>query len=235
MDQLLIALDVDTREQAFLLADQLRGVVGGFKIGSRLYTAEGPSVVEALAAQGDRIFLDLKFHDIPHTVAAAVSAAARQGVWMLTVHAAGGREMMRAAKAAAGTAENSPLIVAITVLTSLDHGDLDTLGVNRSLPDQVVALADLARQAGIDGVVASPLEVRAIRERCASPFLIVTPGIRSGATRETSAGGMADDQTRTASAAAAIEAGADYIVVGRPVIHAPDPKAAAMRIARECR
>ena len=230
MNPLLIALDVSSKKRALELADILRDVAGGFKIGSRLFTAEGPSIVDALVARGDKIFLDLKFHDIPNTVATAVTAASDLGVWMLTVHTQGGIDMMRAAKEASLSRSVSPLVVGITVLTSLDDDALQTIGVSRQVADQVTRLASLAQKAGIDGVVASPREVKAIRETCGSDFKIVTPGIRSGL--ETTLLGH-DDQVRTASAADAMQDGADYIVVGRPIIEAPDPIEAAQRISAE--
>ena len=230
MNPLLIALDVSSKKRALELADILRDVAGGFKIGSRLFTAEGPSIVDALVARGDKIFLDLKFHDIPNTVATAVTAASDLGVWMLTVHTQGGIDMMRAAKEASLSGSVSPLVVGITVLTSLDDDALQTIGVSRQVADQVTRLASLAQKAEIDGVVASPREVKAIRETCGSDFKIVTPGIRSGL--ETTLLGH-DDQVRTASAADAVRDGADYIVVGRPIIEAPDPIEAAQRISAE--
>ena len=230
MNPLLIALDVSSKKRALELADILRDVAGGFKIGSRLFTAEGPSIVDALVARGDKIFLDLKFHDIPNTVATAVTAASDLGVWMLTVHTQGGIDMMRAAKEASLSGSVSPLVVGITVLTSLDDDALQTIGVSRQVADQVTRLASLAQKAEIDGVVASPREVKAIRETCGSDFKIVTPGIRSGL--ETTLLGH-DDQVRTASATDAVQDGADYIVVGRPIIEASDPLEAAQRISTE--
>jgi len=234
MDQLLVALDVDTAEQAFALADDLAGLAGGFKIGSRLFTAEGPAVVETLVRRGHRVFLDLKFHDIPSTVAGAVAAATRLGVWMLNVHASGGAEMMRAAHTAAVEAADHrtaspPLVIAVTVLTSLDEAALGALGVRGPLADHVEALASLAQQAGLDGVVASPRETARLRARCGPAFAIVTPGIRGVEPGQA----KPDDQARTLSAAGAIAAGATYIVVGRPIIGAPDPRSAAARIVAE--
>ena len=229
MDQLLVALDLDTADEALRMAERLRGSVGGFKVNVHLYTAEGPSLVRQLVERGDRVFLDLKYHDIPNTVANAVAAAARQGVWMLNVHAAGGRAMMEAARAAAhdaaqGQAER-PLVIAVTVLTSLDRDALAETGCGGGELDRhVERLALLAQDAGLDGVVASPRETPRLRERCGPDFLIVTPGIRTG----TVAG---DDQSRTSTPAGALAAGASYLVVGRPILRARDPRGAAEAIA----
>lgn len=234
MDQLLIALDVESGARARQLASALRGAAGGFKIGSRLFTAEGPAIVRALTEKGDRVFLDLKFHDIPNTVATAVAAATSLGVWMVNVHAAGGTRMMQAAReaaheTAAREGREPPLVVAVTVLTSLNAETLAESGVTRPVVEQVIRLATLAQAAGLDGVVASPHETRTIRERCGAGFTVVTPGVRGGGAGTTGK----DDQERTMSPADAIAAGASYLVVGRPVIGAPDPRAAAERIASE--
>jgi orotidine-5'-phosphate decarboxylase len=228
MDALLAALDVDTAQAATTLAASLRGHVGGFKVGSHLFTAEGPGFVRELTARGDRVFLDLKYHDIPNTVASAVRAAARLGVWMLNVHASGGRGMMRAAREAAHQGEDGhvPLVIAVTVLTSFDGPSLADVGIERQVIAHVEHLALLAQDAGLDGVVASPVETRRLRERCGPGFLIVTPGIRSGPLK------AGDDQIRTMTAAEAVRAGANYLVVGRPLIAASDPAAAADDIAR---
>ena len=228
MRRLLAALDVDTAQAATELAGSLRGHVGAFKVGSHLFTAEGPGFVRDLTARGDRVFLDLKYHDIPNTVASAVRAAARLGVWMLNVHASGGRGMMRAAREAArqGDSDRVPLVIAVTVLTSFDGPALAEVGIERQVLAQVEHLALLAQDAGLDGVVASPLETRRLRERCGPGFLIVTPGIRSGPPAD------ADDQVRTMTAADAIRAGANYLVVGRPIVAAADRSAAADAIAR---
>ena len=233
MDQLLVALDVTTADRALALAAELRGVAGGFKVGNRLFTSEGPGLVRRLADAGDRVFLDLKFHDIPNTVAQAVESAVETGAWMINVHASGGLPMMRAAALAgrerAGTLGlAAPLLIGVTVLTSMDGPTLDSVGVGRPLMDHVVALAILASEAGLDGVVASPLETAAIRTACGSGFTIVTPGIR-GASAATGR----DDQSRTMTPAEAVRAGASYLVVGRPIIDARDPRAAAEAIAAE--
>jgi orotidine-5'-phosphate decarboxylase len=234
VDKLLVALDVDSGEHAMQLVTTLRGLAGGFKIGNRLFTSEGPAFVRRVADAGSRVFLDLKYHDIPNTVEQAVEAAvASTGAWMINVHASGGTAMMQAAARAARETSakpgrSSPLMIAVTVLTSLDQTALRAVGVERPVLDQVIALARLAQQAGMHGVVASAQETPEIRKTCGPDFQIVTPGIRGA-----SAGIERNDQSRTMGPAEAIRAGANYIVVGRPIIAAQDPRAAAAAIVRE--
>ena len=233
MDKLLVALDVDTRQRALELASALDGLAGGFKIGTRLFTLEGPALVRELVARGARVFLDLKFHDIPNTVAQAVESAVQTGAWMINVHASGGIPMMQGAvKAGRETAQRlgqrPPLLIAVTVLTSMNDEVLHDIGVHRSMIDQVVALATMTQRAGMDGVVASAQETADIRRACGDNFLIVTPGIRGASARA-----WADDQTRTMGPADAVRAGASYIVVGRPIIAAADPRRAAEEIVEE--
>jgi len=222
-ERLIVALDVPTAEDALRLVDRLAGRVGLFKVGSQLFTAAGPEVVRAIVARNQKVFLDLKYHDIPNTVGAAVKSAAGLGVSLLTLHGLGGRAMLEAAaRARAGGVR----LLAVTVLTSHDEASLADIGLARPLSDSVRRLARLARDAGIDGVVASPHEVGLIREACGKGFLIVIPGIRP-------AGAQAGDQARLATPAAALSAGADYLVVGRPVTEAPDPAAAVAAIVQD--
>jgi len=225
---ILAALDVPTAEQALALARQLASVVGGFKIGSELFTAAGPEIVRRVRETGATVFLDLKFHDIPHTVARAVAAAVRLDVQMLTVHTSGGLEMMQAAEQAAQqtasqSGRNAPLVLGVTVLTSLDGNALAAVGSEPNVGRQVERLAALAVQAGLRGLVCSPLEIVGLRQMFPPTLRLVAPGIRPDPA-------PADDQKRTLTPREALEAGADWLVIGRPICAAPDPRAAAERI-----
>ncbi len=205
----------------------MRGAAAFLKVGSQLYTAEGPHAIDRLAGFGYEIFLDLKFHDIPNTVAGAVAAAADlRDVAMLTLHASGGVAMMRAAREALAGRKTRPMLLGVTVLTSLDAAALQQVGVRETPGSQALALAQLAKQAGLDGVVASAHEAQEIRRACGPKFLIVVPGVRPAAA-------SANDQSRIATPVEAIRAGADYLVIGRPITAAPDPRVAALSIVSE--
>ena len=231
-DRLIVALDVDSSRRALELVDMLRDSVGMFKIGMQLFTAAGPEIVRRIIANGARIFLDLKYHDIPNTVSLAGIEAARLGVSIFNIHASGGIEMMkRTAGAVTETAAREglmkPKVIAVTLLTSLDTSALAQVGINTDSDSLVGTLAQTAADCGLDGVVASPREIKLVREAVPqTDFLIVTPGIRS-------ADYAADDQRRTLTAADAIRAGADYLVVGRPILGDEDPLGAAKRFVRE--
>ncbi len=209
------------------MARRLVGLVRMFKIGKQLFTAEGPRAVEKLSRLGAGIFLDLKFHDIPNTVAGAVRAAAElPGVRLVNVHTLGGTDMMRAAAKAASGKRSRTKVLGVTLLTSMDEGALARVGILGPAKKRVVRLARLAKQAGLDGVIASPMEVADIRAACGAKFLIVVPGIRPAAKQN-------NDQARIGTPADAIRAGADYLVVGRPITEAKDPRAAAKAILEE--
>jgi orotidine-5'-phosphate decarboxylase len=229
---LVVALDVDSPDQALSLVERLRGVAGMFKVGKQLFTAAGPDVVRKIIAMGERVFLDLKFHDIPNTVAMAGVEAARLGVSVFNVHAMGGSKMMQAVKkAVTETAEREkiarPLILGVTVLTSHTQDSLKEVGIERELKDEVVSLARLCESSGLDGVVASPLEISPIRNAVKnSGFVILTPGVRP-------AGAPLDDQSRVMTPAEAIRAGANFLVIGRPITAADDPVVAARKIIEE--
>jgi orotidine-5'-phosphate decarboxylase len=225
---IIAALDVPTAEQALKLAEQIAPVVGAFKIGKELFVAAGPDIVRRMRATGASVFLDLKFHDIPNTVAKAVASAVRLDVQMLTIHTGGGGEMMRAAeKSAQDTAKSlgrpAPLVLGVTVLTSMDSNALAEVGCEANVSHQVERLAALAVKAGLRGLVCSPLEIADLRQILPPHIQLVTPGIRTGAEK-------ADDQKRTLTPKEAIAAGANWLVVGRPIYAAENPRAAAGKI-----
>jgi orotidine-5'-phosphate decarboxylase len=229
---IVVALDVDSAAQALTLVETLRGTAGMFKIGKQLFTAAGPDIVRRILALGEKVFLDLKFHDIPNTVARAGIEAARLGVGIFNVHALGGSKMMKAvAEGVNETAEREritrPLILGVTVLTSHTQDSLIEVGIQRRLEDEVVHLARLCAASGLDGVVASPHEIAPIRAAVDNPaFVILTPGVRP-------AGAALNDQSRVMTPAEAIAAGASFLVIGRPITEAPDPAEAARRIREE--
>jgi orotidine-5'-phosphate decarboxylase len=225
---IIVALDVPTAEQAIALAEQVAPAVGAFKIGSELFTASGPEIVRRIRATGASVFLDLKFHDIPNTVAKAVANAVRLDVQMLTIHTSGGLAMMQAAeesaqKTAAQAGLNAPLVLGVTVLTSMSGDDLAQIGANTNVGAQVDRLAQLAARAGLRGLVCSPLEVAGLRQSLPREMQFVTPGIRTGAD-------AAGDQKRTLSAREALDAGATWLVIGRPIYAAANPREAAEQI-----
>ncbi|GAA5525350.1 orotidine 5'-phosphate decarboxylase [Microbulbifer aestuariivivens] len=223
----IVALDYDSAEAALAMADRLDPSLCRVKVGKELFTIAGPNVVRQLVARGFEVFLDLKFHDIPNTVAAAVRAAAELGVWMVNVHASGGARMMKAAvEALAPYGETRPLLIGVTILTSTAPEELLETGVTRSLQEQVLALASLAKSCGLDGVVCSAQEAAALRHECGEDFALVTPGIRPS-------GSAADDQRRIVTPAQALELGSSYLVVGRPITAAQDPALALKKILAE--
>ncbi len=230
-NKIIIALDVDSIERARELVALLKHDVGLFKVGKQLFTRYGPQVLTMIHEQGGNVFLDLKFHDIPNTVALAAEEVVRHGVFMFNVHALGGFEMMKQTvdavhKKAQAADMRRPMVLAVTVLTSLSGEDLSATGVNASVDEQVLRLARLSRSAGVDGVVASPREIETIKKACGADFLVVTPGVRPGTAK-------ADDQKRVLTPGEALQKGADYIVIGRPVIKAPDPLLAVREIVKE--
>jgi orotidine-5'-phosphate decarboxylase len=229
-EKIIIALDVDTKEEALSLVDQLdRAVV--FKVGLKLFTAEGPSLLRSLQERSKKTFLDLKLHDIPNTVAGAVKAAVKHGVHMMTLHAAGGSEMMaRAVEAAQEEAETRdrqiPHLLAVTILTSLKDEQMRDIGMKTPIEEQVLRLARLAQKQGMSGVVCSPQEIGIVKTDLGQDFLVVAPGIRPSWA-------AADDQKRILTPSAAVQKGADYIVVGRPILKAPSPQRAFLKIVEE--
>jgi orotidine-5'-phosphate decarboxylase len=225
---IIAALDVPTAEQALKLAEQIAPAVGAFKIGKELFVAAGPDIVRRVRATGASVFLDLKFHDIPNTVAKAVAAATRLDVQMLTIHTSGGGEMMRAAEQAAqdtakSLGQTAPLVLGVTVLTSMDSHALSEIGCESNVGHHVERLASLAVASGLRGLVCSPLEITALRQILPAHIQLVTPGIRTGAEK-------ADDQKRTLTPREAMQAGASWLVVGRPIYAAENPRAAAEKI-----
>ena len=232
---LIVALDFDSLSSAVKFAKQVADLVGMFKIGNQLFTAAGPAAVKEISALGAGIFLDLKFHDIPNTVAGSVlSAAAMSGVQLVNVHALGGKAMLEAAvqaiSAGVPMGADRPRLLAVTILTSMDQKAMKEVGISGTPKLRVVKLAQLAKSAGVDGVVASVQEARDIRKACGRDFLIVTPGVRP---QEHGAAVGQDDQARKATPTEAIRAGADFVVVGRPILAAADPRAAAQSIVDE--
>jgi orotidine-5'-phosphate decarboxylase len=230
-EKIIVALDVDSAGEARAIVHELNDVVGAFKIGLQLFTAAGADFVRELTSAGHRVFLDLKFHDIPNTVANAGVEATKLGVWMFNVHALGGAEMMRRTVQTVdefgerkGTAK--PKIIAVTILTSSDANELHEIGIERDVENMVVSLAQLTAKCGLDGVVASTREASAIKTACGERFLVVTPGIRSASE-------TFDDQKRVNTAVGAVEAGSDYLVIGRPITKAADRRQAAVKIADE--
>lgn len=225
-ERLIVALDVSSAAEAREIVAAVGDSAATFKVGKQLFTAEGPALVRDLIASGRKVFLDLKFHDIPNTVAGAVSEAAKLNVSMLTVHASGGTKMLKAATEAASQSFSKPLVLGVTVLTSFNEADLQEQGITDGVHAHVLRLAGMALQAGCGGIVASAQEASHLRQTLGTGFAIVTPGVRP-------AGGDADDQARVVSPRAAVEAGASYIVVGRPITAASDPERAAAAIIAE--
>jgi orotidine-5'-phosphate decarboxylase len=219
-DRLVVAVDLSARDEILRLVDSLRGTVGVFKIGLQAFIANGPAIVREVVARGERVFLDLKIHDIPNTAKHAVAEAAALGASIATVHAAGGEAMLRACN------HDTLLVLGVTILTSLSEADVLQIGFGGSAIDNAVRLAKLAQSSGLRGVVASPLEIAPIREACGAEFVILTPGIRPK-------GSDAGDQQRVLTPGEAVRAGATYLVVGRPITSAPDPRSAALRISEE--
>jgi len=234
LDRAIIALDTPDEQKALEIVRLLKTKISIFKVGLELFCSAGPGIVKKINMEGCRVFLDLKFHDIPNTVAGAARAAVSTGTFMFNIHASGGREMMKKAREAVDLVYDEmqeadifkPLLIAVTVLTSLDDRDLADINIAKSTQDQAVDLAKLAKECGLDGVVASPKEISAIRQALGRDFVIVTPGVRP-------TWASAQDQKRVMTPAQALEAGADYIVIGRPVTAAPDPVKAIEAIFKE--
>ena len=224
--QVIVALDFDSSEKATALVEQLDPSMCRLKVGKELFTRSGPQLVEQFINKGFDIFLDLKFHDIPNTVAKACTSAAELGVWMVNVHAQGGPKMLEAAKEAVAKCSHRPLLIAVTILTSLTDDDLRAVGLQGTAEENVVRLAKLAEFSGLDGVVCSPMELLTLREKVSENFKLVTPGIRP-------TGSSKDDQSRVMTPKTALAAGSNYIVVGRPITQAKHPLAALQAILTE--
>lgn len=231
-EKIIVALDVPTRAEALDLVDRLYDEVGAFKIGMQLYNAEGPEIVREIQARGGKVFVDLKFHDIPNTVAEATRVITRNRAAIMTLHAAGGKKMLSAAAAAARETADAlgvakPLVVAVTVLTSISQQEFnEEIGIDRPIAEQVIAWAEMAKDAGLDGVVASPKEIEDIRKACGPDFVIITPGIRP-------LWAAANDQSRIMTPKQAVEAGSTYLVIGRPITAQADQVEAARKIVAE--
>lgn len=224
--KIIIALDYPVAAPALALADKLEPALCRLKVGKELFTAAGPALLEQLMRRGFEVFLDLKFHDIPNTTAQACKAAAGLGVWMLNVHALGGRKMLEAARDAIASSTHRPRLIAVTMLTSMAQQDLAEIGIDAKLADMVLRLATLARDSGLDGVVCSARESELLRKHCGNEFCLVTPGIRP-------AHANLDDQSRVMSPKAAMQAGSSYLVIGRPITQAADPLQALLDINQE--
>ncbi|MBR4531690.1 orotidine-5'-phosphate decarboxylase [bacterium] len=226
--KIFVALDVETKEKALEIVGDLKGLGACFKIGKQLFTSTGPELVREIVGMGEDVFLDLKYHDIPNTVAKAGAAAAELGVKIFNVHASGGRKMMEAVRSEMNKLQNPPLVLAVTILTSLGEEDIREVGFDRTIPEQIAKLAKLAKDSGMDGVVASPLEIELIRETCGKDFKILTPGIRP-------AFAAVNDQKRIATPAEALRKGADFLVIGRPITAAENRREAFLKILEECK
>lgn len=225
--KIIVALDYQDKSSALKLVRQLDPSLCKLKVGKELFTAAGPQFIEALTRLNFGVFLDLKFHDIPNTVAKACLAASDLGVWMLNVHASGGLEMMQAAQQAVQQSQAKPLLIAVTVLTSMSQEHLNKIGIKTDLATQVMNLAALSQQAGLDGVVCSALETKMLREKLGANFCLVTPGIRPAHIKQ-------DDQCRVSTPADALKNGASYLVIGRPITQAENPLKALIAINQEC-
>lgn len=233
--KIIVALDYPAAAPALALAERLRPELCRLKVGKELFTATGPGLIEQLQQRGFEVFLDLKFHDIPNTTAQACKAAAALGVWMVNVHALGGRKMLEAAREALASSIQQPKLIAVTLLTSMAQEDLADIGINATPAEMVLRLAKLAQDSGLDGVVCSAQEAALLREQCCDKFCLVTPGIRPSQASLSGKllAGHPDDQSRVMTPQAALQAGANYLVIGRPITKAADPLQALLDINKE--